>query len=56
MPSKIDIVKLVECRIEHRPEAVVRPLLQEVRQYADMADAPVGRDCGVLEEMIGIVE
>ena len=40
--------------IELRPEAVVRPLLKEVRRYSDMVDAPEGiggcQDCEIVDK------
>ncbi len=40
-------------------EGVVRPLLQEVRRYADMEQVPGGRDgcgdCGLLEKVVEMV-
>ena len=45
--------------IELRPEGIVLPLLKDVRMYADMETAPVGRDgcrdCGVLENVVGLL-
>lgn len=41
--------------IELRPEAVVLPLLKEVRRYSDMVDAPEGiggcQDCEILDKL-----
>lgn len=46
--------------VELDHEGVVRPLLKEVRRYADMVDAPRGRDgcgdCEVLEKVVGMVD
>ena len=54
MPFKAHLKK-----IELDAEGVVRPLMQEVRRYAQMEKAPGGRegcgDCGVLEQVVGMV-
>ena len=47
-------------RIELDAEGVVKPLLREVRRYAEMEQAPGGRDgcgdCGLLGKVVEMVE
>ncbi len=54
MPFKAHLKK-----IELDAEGVVRPLMKEVRRFADMEQAPGGRDgcgdCEILGKVVGMV-